>query len=267
MCFEPHSYAAGQCCGGAIASIHLCGDAVKLVVVEPESEHCLHSLAGETSSTVPRVEDPPNFALVVLVIGEPQNYIPDRDALKLDDQRKRTILTIEAGLAQALGELVTGDFRGPRFVQQVTGNIWLRVQLVKPSGIVCVMQTEAQSLRRQGPLNARRKVASVVEQLLGASCRRSPDALLNQTEPRGRQAALRGSVLRERACSQESKTTVVCKTRCQFQRSTSMPCSPCIGMNPEPDLRSLGAHAEKHHGPYEPVRLCIGNCEDCQPTR
>ena len=43
-----------------------------------------------------------------------------------------------------------------------------------------------------------------------------------------------------------------------------MPCSACIGMNPEPDLGSLRADIEEHQGADEPVRLGVGKCEDGQ---
>ena len=36
------------------------------------------------------------------------------------------------------------------------------------------------------------------------------------------------------------------------------------GMNPEPDLGSLGANVKENHGTHEPVGLGVGKCEDCQ---
>ncbi|MDR7294333.1 hypothetical protein J2S67_001601 [Pseudoglutamicibacter albus] len=68
------------------------------VVVKPEGEYCSDGFAGEPFPTVRRVEDPPDLALPVLTIGEPQRDTPDRDAVMLDDQRKRPTLTIDISL-------------------------------------------------------------------------------------------------------------------------------------------------------------------------
>ena len=98
MCFEPEPDTTSQCCRGAVSGIHLRGDAVELVVVKPEGEYCSDGFAGETLSTVRRVENPPDLALTVLVIGEPQRDVSDRDAVMLDDQRKRASLAIDVSL-------------------------------------------------------------------------------------------------------------------------------------------------------------------------
>src|SRR5699024_11002845 len=133
-------------------------------------------LARETMAAMGWMEYPADFRDAALLVGQPQQDVPDRDAAMLDDQRKRASLAIEAGLAQALGELVAGDFRGPRLIQQVAGNVRSRVQLVKPFGIACLMQTEPKPLRRQRPLGAEHEIAPVMEQLPVLSCGRGPDA-------------------------------------------------------------------------------------------
>lgn len=166
MCLESEPDAASECCGGAVAGIHLRGDAVEFVMVKPEGEYCSDGFAGETLPTVCRVEDPPDLALTVLVIGEPQGDVSDRDAAMLDDQRKRTSLAIEAGLGQALGELVAGDFRGPGIVQKVAGNVRSRVEIVKPFGIACLIQAEPEPLRHQRKLGGGAEIAPEMEQLL-----------------------------------------------------------------------------------------------------
>ena len=56
-----------------------------------------------------------------------------------------------------------GDFRGLWLVQQVAGNLALRVQLVKPFGIVGAMWTESKPLRRQRPLGGGLEIAPVME--------------------------------------------------------------------------------------------------------
>ena len=98
MCFEPEPDTTSQCCRGAVAGIHLRGDAMEPVVVKPEGEYCSDGFAGEPFPTIRRVEDPPDLALPVLTIGEPQRDTPDRDAVMLDDQRKRPTLTIDISL-------------------------------------------------------------------------------------------------------------------------------------------------------------------------
>lgn len=67
-------------------------------MVESEGEYCSDGFAGKTVPTVCRVENPPDLALTVLVIGEPESHIPNRNAVKLDDENQRTSLVIEAGL-------------------------------------------------------------------------------------------------------------------------------------------------------------------------
>ena len=71
---------------------------VEPVVVKPEGEYCSDGFAGETLPTLRRVENPPDLALTVLVIGEPQRDVSDRDAVMLDDQRKRASLAIDVSL-------------------------------------------------------------------------------------------------------------------------------------------------------------------------
>ncbi|WJY98210.1 hypothetical protein CFOUR_09065 [Corynebacterium fournieri] len=98
MRFEPEPDTTSQCCRGVVSGIHLRGDAVEPVVVKPEGEYCSDGFAGETLPIVRRVENPPNLALTVLVIGEPEGDVSDRDAVMLDDQRKRTSLAIDVSL-------------------------------------------------------------------------------------------------------------------------------------------------------------------------
>ena len=98
MCFEPEPDTTSQCCRGAVSGIHLRGDAVESVAVKPDGEYCSDGFAGETLPTVRRVENPPDLALMVLVIDEPEGDVSDRDAAMLDDQRKRTSFAIDVSL-------------------------------------------------------------------------------------------------------------------------------------------------------------------------
>lgn len=98
MCFEPEPDTTSECCRGAVAGIHLRGDAVEFVVVEPEGDYCSDGFAGEAAPTVVWVEDPPDLALALFVIGEPEGDVSDRDAVMFDDQRKRTSVAIDVSL-------------------------------------------------------------------------------------------------------------------------------------------------------------------------
>ena len=67
-------------------------------MVKSDGKNRSDGFAGETLPTVRRVENPPDLALTVLVIGEPQRDVSDRDAVMLDDQRKRASLAIDVSL-------------------------------------------------------------------------------------------------------------------------------------------------------------------------
>ena len=72
MRFEPESNMVSKCHGGAVAGIHLRGDAVEMVMVKPESKYRANSFACESLPTVCRVQNPPDLALTVLLICKPQ---------------------------------------------------------------------------------------------------------------------------------------------------------------------------------------------------
>ena len=98
MCLEPVPDTTSERGRGTVAAIYLRGDAVEPVVVKPEGECCSDGFAGETVPTVCWVENPPDLALTVLVIGEPKGHVSDCDAAIFDDQCKHTSLAIEVGL-------------------------------------------------------------------------------------------------------------------------------------------------------------------------
>ena len=71
MRFEPEPNAVSKCRGGAVASIHLRGDAVEMVVIKPEGKYRANGFTGEALSTVRWVQHPPDLALSVHLICEP----------------------------------------------------------------------------------------------------------------------------------------------------------------------------------------------------
>ncbi len=85
MRFEPEPNAVSKCCRGTIAGIHLCGNAVEMVMVKPEGKYRANGFTSESLPTVCRVQNPPDLALAVLLICEPQCDVSDRGAVILDD--------------------------------------------------------------------------------------------------------------------------------------------------------------------------------------
>lgn len=117
--FEPHPDATRERGGGLVAGVHLGGDAVEPVMLEPEREGCLDCFAGEPTSAVGRVEDPSDLCLPMFAIRQPERHIADGLALVLDDEREGAAVGLETGPEEPFAELVVGVFR---VNQQVTGS-------------------------------------------------------------------------------------------------------------------------------------------------
>ena len=83
--FEPEPNAVSKCCGGTVSGVHLCGNAVEMVMVKPEGKYRANGFTSESLPTVCRVQNPPDLALAVLLICEPQCDVSDRGAVILDD--------------------------------------------------------------------------------------------------------------------------------------------------------------------------------------
>ena len=85
MRFEPEPNAVSKCCGGTVSSVHLCGNAVEIVMIKPEGKHRANGFACESLPTVCRVQNPPDLALAVLLICEPQCSVSYGGAAMLDN--------------------------------------------------------------------------------------------------------------------------------------------------------------------------------------
>ena len=85
MRFEPESNATSECSRSTIAGIHLRGDAVEMVMVKTEGKYRANGFTSESLPTVCRVQNPPNLALAVLPICEPQCDVSNGGAVILDD--------------------------------------------------------------------------------------------------------------------------------------------------------------------------------------